>query len=71
MSTCASVSMCVHGHVCGVDDTQRVLRGRNTGARAQTSRVAGMQKVKGLEDAMETWKLYRGLTDVNELWFLR
>lgn len=64
------MSVRVHGHVCGADDTQRVLRRRNTGARAQNSRVAGMQKLKGLEDAMETWKLYKGLTDVNELWFL-
>lgn len=64
------VCVFVHRHTCGGGGTERVSGGRNIGTKAQSSRVAGMQELKGLEDEMEVWKLCRGLTDVSELWFL-
>lgn len=67
-----SMPACAHVHrrVCGAGDMETVSEKRNTRAKSQSSRIAGMPELEGLED-METWKLCRGLTDVNRLWFLR
>lgn len=68
-----SMCACAHVHrcMCGAGDMERVSERRNTGAKSQSSRIAGMPELEALEDNMETWKLCRGLIDVNRLWFLR
>lgn len=46
--------VCAQGRTCGVCDTDRVSGRRSTGAKVQSPRVAGTQKLKGPEDAAET-----------------